>query len=125
MTAVSWECTCIEVSISYVRPPFHLSVSLSVLVGDSAVHSCGVIADPEMSLRAIERGDEFLVLATDGLWDYCSNVEVGLVLVRCPGELASCVRELSLEAHSRWVGRVGGVEDDISIIVVQLSSTRC
>jgi len=35
-----------------------------------------ITATPEVSVHSLQAGDEFLVLATDGLWDRLSNEEV-------------------------------------------------
>ena len=72
----------------------------------------GLTSDPELLQLAIQPEDDFLVLATDGLWDVCSEAEViGLVhdTVRQP-ELAS--KRLVMEALAR------GSRDNVTALVV-------
>ena len=42
---------------------------------DSHTH-LGIISEPEMTEHKITASDKFIVLATDGIWDYLSNIEV-------------------------------------------------
>jgi len=39
-----------------------------------------VTAEPEVKRRTLEEGDEFLVLATDGLWDVLSNDDAARIV---------------------------------------------
>ncbi|XP_016476826.2 putative protein phosphatase 2C 33 [Nicotiana tabacum] len=44
--------------------------------GDFCLKDFGVISVPEISYRCLSEKDEFIVLATDGIWDVLSNDEV-------------------------------------------------
>eukprot|EP00292_Cryptomonas_paramecium_P009031 CAMPEP_0113725206 /NCGR_PEP_ID=MMETSP0038_2-20120614/39589_1 /TAXON_ID=2898 /ORGANISM="Cryptomonas paramecium" /LENGTH=252 /DNA_ID=CAMNT_0000655359 /DNA_START=38 /DNA_END=793 /DNA_ORIENTATION=+ /assembly_acc=CAM_ASM_000170 len=41
-----------------------------------------VSAEPEIQHRTLEKGDDFLVLASDGLWDVMTNSDVAVLLAR-------------------------------------------
>ncbi|CAD7694921.1 unnamed protein product [Ostreobium quekettii] len=50
-------------------------LAVSRALGDHYLRTCGVVADPEVTIIGRNKGDEFLVLATDGLWDAFSDSE--------------------------------------------------
>mmetsp|Transcript_5277 Transcript_5277/g.18745 ORF Transcript_5277/g.18745 Transcript_5277/m.18745 type:complete len:90 (-) Transcript_5277:368-637(-) len=50
-----------------------MGLAMSRSFGDSIVHGLGVAADPEVSEHAVQQGDLFLILATDGVWDVLDN----------------------------------------------------
>ncbi len=45
-------------------------------IGDSLAKELGVIADPEMVTRELERGDEMIILASDGVFEFLTNQSV-------------------------------------------------
>lgn len=70
-----------------------------------------VVADPEIQEEEIE-GVDFIIIASDGLWDVISNEEaVSLVQNFTDAEVAS--RELIKEAYTR------GSSDNITCVVVR------
>ncbi|KAL6501051.1 putative protein phosphatase 2C 33 [Orobanche hederae] len=52
--------------------------------GDFCLKQFGLISVPEISYRRISDEDEFIVLATDGIWDVLSNEEVVRIVGSCP-----------------------------------------
>ncbi|CAL9002912.1 unnamed protein product, partial [Prunus brigantina] len=51
-------------------------LAMSRAFGDFCVKDCGLISIPEVSYRRISSSDEFVVLATDGVWDALTNTDV-------------------------------------------------
>ncbi|CAM6073603.1 unnamed protein product [Sphagnum tenellum] len=52
--------------------------------GDFCLKDYGVIAVPELSHRLLTDQDQFIVLATDGIWDVLSNEEVIHIVASAP-----------------------------------------
>uniref|UniRef100_A0A0D6QXW8 PPM-type phosphatase domain-containing protein n=1 Tax=Araucaria cunninghamii TaxID=56994 RepID=A0A0D6QXW8_ARACU len=52
--------------------------------GDFCLKDFGLIAVPEISYRRLTEKDEFIVLATDGVWDVLSNKEVVDIVASAP-----------------------------------------
>ena len=50
-----------------------LGLAMSRSLGDSVVHRCGVSAEPETFEHTVGSLDEFLIIATDGVWDVLDN----------------------------------------------------
>ena len=64
--------------------------------------------------------DRFIVVATDGIWDFVSNEEAVAIVAACdaPEEAATA---LAREAFRRWKQRNDGeIIDDITVLVASL-----
>ncbi|XP_074591875.1 putative protein phosphatase 2C 32 [Curcuma longa] len=106
--------------VDYCRGTWRLQGSLAVSrgIGDSHLKQW-VIAEPETQITTIEAECEFLILASDGLWDKVTNQEA--VNIARPFFLAddsesllgACKKLLDLSASR-------GSLDDISVIIVKL-----
>jgi serine/threonine protein phosphatase PrpC len=44
--------------------------------GDLIGATVGVISEPELSVRHLHPNDKFLIIGSDGLWEFMSNQEV-------------------------------------------------
>ncbi|WRX12559.1 PPM-type phosphatase-like domain - like 7 [Theobroma cacao] len=94
------------------------SLAVSRAIGDKHLKQW-VIAEPETKLLKIQPECEFLILASDGLWDKVTNQEaVDLVRPFCvgvdkPEPFSACKKLAEL---SSWRGSF----DDISVMIVQL-----
>ena len=81
-------------------------------LGDADAKAEGVIAEPEVVERRLEADDEFLVVASDGLWDVLEAADVCSLIrdtVKHPGMAA---QRLATEALTR------GSADNVSVAVV-------
>lgn len=102
-----------------------LGLAMSRSLGDGIVHKCGVSAEPEIIDHTIVDGDEFLILATDGIWDVVdSNQAVQVVqnfAIKSPNwDAHEAALWLSKYARSRWE-KMSPMVDDITCIIVKLS----
>ncbi|KAK8468185.1 hypothetical protein PHAVU_007G244300 [Phaseolus vulgaris] len=73
-----------------------------------------VTAEPEITESTLCPDDEFLVMASDGLWDVISSAEVINIIKDTVKEPAMCSKRLATEAVER------GSKDNITVIVVFL-----
>jgi serine/threonine protein phosphatase PrpC len=69
--------------------------------GDFCLKNYGVISVPDVSYHRITEKDEFIVLATDGIWDVLSNTDVVSIVSKATSE-ASAARVLVQSAHRAW-----------------------
>ncbi|KAK9289907.1 hypothetical protein L1049_008068 [Liquidambar formosana] len=93
-----------------VGPP-GLQVTRSI--GDDDLKP-SVTAEPEITQTVLSAEDEFLVMASDGLWDVVSNAEVVSIIRDTVKEPGMCSKRLATEAAER------GSKDNITVIVVFL-----
>ena len=96
-------------------------LAMSRSFGDLIAASVGVVARPEVDEREVGEDDAFMVLGSDGVWEFMSNEEVVELVGRVGGaggeraeEAAKAVVE---EATRRW-NREEEVVDDITCIIV-------
>ncbi|KAH9622316.1 hypothetical protein KSS87_020069 [Heliosperma pusillum] len=69
--------------------------------GDFCLKEYGVISVPEFSHRMLTDKDQFIVMASDGIWDVLSNEEVVAVVSSSPSR-ASAARLLVDSAAREW-----------------------
>jgi serine/threonine protein phosphatase PrpC len=50
---------------------------MSRSIGDFIAHSVGVIPDPEVMRFELNPDHKFLIIASDGVWEFLSNEEIG------------------------------------------------
>ncbi len=76
-----------------------------------------VSAVPEISMRQLQAEDEFLILASDGVWDVLSNQEA-CDLVKSCRNVQEGAKMLTEQAYNR------GSLDNITSLVINLSAFR-
>ena len=88
-------------------------------LGDAAAERIGVIPDPEVRPRALTPSDRFLILASDGVWEFMSNQDtVDLVASEeARGDPQRACVLLCVEAYRRWL-RNETRTDDITAAVL-------
>ncbi|CAL9083506.1 unnamed protein product [Musa textilis] len=91
--------------------------------GDFCLKDYGLISVPEISYRHLTEKDEFIVLATDGVWDVLSNKEVVDIVVSAPTRSSAsravvdcAVREWQLKFPTSKV-------DDCAVVCLFLGHT--
>ena len=111
-----------------------LGLAMSRSLGDVAVHSCGVSAEPELNEFPLDPRDEFLLLATDGLFDVIDSTQavrlVASLISRpaAPDQDGSTPQPWSPQdvsaqlvalARRRWEA-MSAMVDDITVLLVDL-----
>lgn len=69
--------------------------------GDFCLKDYGLISTPEVSYRRLSEQDEFVVLATDGVWDVLSNTDV-IRIVASARKRSMAAKLLIDEAQKAW-----------------------
>ncbi|KAI3776405.1 hypothetical protein L1987_46186 [Smallanthus sonchifolius] len=90
-----------EPEVARVWLPNHDSPGLAMAraFGDFCLKDFGLISVPQVSYRCLTEKDEFVVLATDGVWDVLSNEEV--IDIVASAELHSCAAQAVVESAVR------------------------
>jgi len=102
-----------------------IGLAMSRSLGDYAVKAVGVTATPEITSHDLTENDKFLVMASDGVWEFISNQEA-VDIVQNKIHLGSNVacEELIRIAATRWQHEEGDYRDDITALVVTLPMVR-
>ncbi|XP_041007939.1 probable protein phosphatase 2C 52 [Juglans microcarpa x Juglans regia] len=92
-----------EPEVSRVWLPFDDAPGLAMAraFGDFCLKEYGVISIPEVSHRILTERDQFIVLASDGVWDVLSNEEVVEIVSTAPTR-SSAARILVDSAAREW-----------------------
>ena len=98
-----------------------IGLAMSRSLGDHAVSEVGVIAEPEVSNHKVTKDDEFLVLASDGVWEFLSSDDVVQLVAKHLDKGATAACQVLIEtAAEKWHEEEGEYRDDITAIVVRL-----
>ena len=88
-------------------------------MGDAVAHTAGVTSEPEFTDRELNpETDKFLVVATDGLWEFVDNKET-IEMAVSHSTPSEAVESLVKEASLRWM-REEQVIDDTTVILANL-----
>jgi len=99
-------------------------LAMSRSFGDGLAKLVGVYSEPEVKIFPYKEEDKFIIIASDGLWEYVSNEEVVEIVGKYheKNDCDGAVSELYEISKERWV-KYDDYIDDISIIVVFLGNT--
>lgn len=89
-------------------------------IGDGAGEAIGVCAEPELVNKELREQDQFVCLASDGVWEFITSQEVVDKVVRFESPLEAC-RAIVAESYRRWL-QFDVRTDDITIILGWLDS---
>ena len=96
-------------------------LAMSRSFGDEIAHKIGVIVDPEITEYFFLKEDKFIVLGSDGIWEFISNDEVVEIVkdYYLQDNIEGAIEYLYKEASKRWIMEEE-VIDDITIIIIFL-----
>ena len=94
---------------------------MSRSLGDVLAHRVGVSSEPDVSTYSLSLTDRFIIIGSDGVWDFISSEEAVMLVASCNSP-EEATRLLVDTAHARWMVEEEGVVDDITCIVVALSA---
>jgi len=104
----------------YVRGLHYPGLAMSRSLGDLEAHKVGCSAEAETCAIQVTPEMKFVVLASDGVWDFLTSQEVVTLVSRYPrSEVETAAEALCREAYRRWNAN-GSIIDDITAIVVWL-----
>ena len=95
-------------------------LAMSRAFGDFCLKDYGLIASPDVFYRKITEQDEFVVLATDGIWDVLTNDEVVNIVASAPKK-STAAKLLVKRAVRAWRYKYPGSKiDDCAAICLFL-----
>lgn len=94
-------------------------LAMSRSFGDQIAHQLGVICEPEMVEYELNEEDKFLILASDGIWQFISSQEcVDIVKDYYISEsYKGALKHLYKESCQRWIDEEESI-DDMTLIIV-------
>ena len=98
-----------------------IGLAMSRSLGDHAVKQVGVIAEPVVTQHQVTEEDDFVILATDGVWEFISSDEaVGIVSENLHRGATKACQTLIEAAAAKWHDEEGDYRDDITALVIRL-----
>ncbi|CAI5528926.1 unnamed protein product [Closterium sp. Naga37s-1] len=92
-------------------------------VGDFLLKGFGVSCEPDVTVLPVEDGDEFVILATDGVWDVLSHEEAVSIVATSPSPATSAER-LVTSAQEAWATKYPKARrDDCTAVVLFLRTS--
>ena len=91
-------------------------------LGDQIAERIGVYAEPELLRRDLGKEDEFLLIASDGVFEFLSSQAVADIVTHYDDALEAC-RAVVSEAYRLWL-QYEVRTDDISCILVRLKNLQ-
>lgn len=114
--------------VTYWSGPRVMGVlAMSRAIGDLCFRPYGVICDPEVSTVSRSVDDEYLLLATDGLWDVLTNEEAYRIIRHtvAASQAQGMEREECIQNSANRLTRVAldrGSRDNITVVLLDLQS---
>ncbi len=112
----------VEISRVFVKGKDYPGLCMSRSLGDQSVKECGVTAVPDIISMNIEPGKHFVVLASDGVWEFIPSKLVASSLSKriVPEGGSKCIDRILTESKKRWKQNEGSYCDDITAMLVIL-----
>jgi len=93
-------------------------LAMSRSFGDEIAASVGVLSEPEIIIQNRSENDKFIILGSDGIWEFINNEEMVQIASQFTDGNKAC-RAIVKEATRKWQLEED-VVDDITVIVVYL-----
>jgi protein phosphatase PTC2/3 len=98
-----------------------IGLAMSRSIGDHAIATVGVIAEPVVTYHDVTDEDEFLIVASDGVWEFLDSIDaVNIVAKNLHRGATKACQALIEAAAEKWHEEEGAYRDDITAIVVRL-----
>lgn len=91
-------------------------------IGDRASERIGIVADAEIVKKELSEKDQYLVLASDGVWEFITNQSVIDTVGRFDDPLEAA-RAIISEAYMLWL-QFEVRTDDITIIIIYVDTVE-
>ena len=94
-------------------------------IGDHVAERIGVFAEPEPLIRAIDEATDFVVIASDGVWEFLTSQSVVDMVTKFKGSdgpLEAC-KAVVAEAYRLWL-QYEVRADDITMICLKITDFR-
>ena len=94
-------------------------LAMSRSFGDDVATSVGVTSEPDIIITKRTKTDQFIVAASDGIWEFLSNEDVVDIVSKNNIDPKKASRILCKEATNKWQ-KEEEVIDDITCVIVNL-----
>ena len=95
-------------------------IAMSRSVGDTYSTTLGVVCEPDIKEAEIDDNAQFIVIASDGVWEFLENKEVMEIVMPYydSNDVEGACKKLVEEATKNWTENEKNVRDDITCIIL-------
>lgn len=87
-------------------------------VGDATAEAIGVFAEPEVLVRRLTARNPFLIIASDGVWEFLSSQSVVEMVGKYDDAQEACMAIVA-ESYRLWLQHESRT-DDITMLLIQI-----
>ena len=94
-------------------------LAISRSIGDIEATKLGVIAEPDFYLKTLKGNMKYIIIASDGIWEYLNNKNVCDIIkpFYILGDAKGAAEKLIKESGEKWA-KEGKSADDITVIII-------
>ena len=108
----------------FLRDKDYPGLAMSRSIGDLLCREIGVISTPTVTEHILAEEDEFVLICSDGVWEFIENDEAVEFVGEFGREKAGlAAEELAKKAWKKWLEMEGDVVDDITVMVAYVTRT--
>ena len=105
----------------FIRNRDFPGLAMSRSIGDMLSRDLGVISEPTVSEHDLTEQDEFVLLCSDGVWEFITNEDaINFVGNMGRTKVVEAAEYLAKKAWGRWIQHEGDVVDDITVMIAYL-----
>lgn len=86
-------------------------------IGDDVAATVGVHAFPEVMFHQLTPADKFMVVASDGVWEFLESEDVIKIVAQCQGDATAAAKAVCDKSYELW-RQEEEVVDDITCVVI-------
>ena len=104
----------------FFRNKQYPGIAMSRTMGDTLAQTIGVTCVAEANEFELEESDQFVVVCSDGVWEFISSQEAVDEVARFGKDAKSAANALATLAWNRWIANEEDVVDDITVVIAYL-----
>ena len=91
-------------------------------IGDQVSEALGVYAEPEIESHVLQPGDQYVIIASDGVWEFLTSQAVADLVAKYDDPLDAC-RAVVAKSYDLWMATEERT-DDITMIALFLDDVK-
>ena len=103
----------------WVKDGYYPGTAFTRSLGDSIAEAIGVTADSEDVVHELTDDDAFVILATDGVWEFISSQRAVDMVAKHGEDLAGAATALCAESYRLWLSEEKRT-DDITVSILRI-----
>ena len=107
----------------YAKGGNYPGLAMSRAIGDTASKEFGIISDPEIKVIKLDNSEEFILICSDGVWEFLSSKHVIDLVYQKYNEnsqLNTISENIAKKAFDLWIEKEINTTDDITCLLISL-----